>query len=470
MLSASLLVSVPAVVSAESAEGRKLDEMVQMLYNLHLSAPGKEQLVQAGIRGMIESLQDPYTSYMSDAEYKRFMESISRQINGMGVVLTSKPGKPVTITDVYKGSPAEKAGLQAGDVLKSINGQGITAENLSERTSGWNEGDELHVELERDGAVIERTVVVGRIDTPLVVSSKLADGIGYIRILSFGETTGEQVAEAISEFKKDGKLSSIVLDLRDNPGGFLSAAEEVAAQFIKSGVLVYTRDKDAIEASVQIQPRSNIDVFTGQLTVLVNGGTASASEVLAGSLMDHGVAEIAGSRTYGKGIIQQLYALPSNGGYLKVTVEEYLTPDKHPVQGRGIKPTLTTEGEGAQTAQALRTAGADDLTLTAGAGGVCFIQDVACGGGTLAAIERDGRIYVPLRTVAAMLGAQVGWNAATRSIELTGGVEASFVSGGEGLLLMDGVNYVDLQAFAERVPERKLTKDAEIGVWTWAVQ
>ncbi|GAB2720398.1 hypothetical protein GCM10027018_29860 [Paenibacillus thermoaerophilus] len=464
-MSLVLLTSVPAAVSAESAESKKLDEIIQMLHNLHLSAPGKEQLLQAGIRGMIDSLHDPYTSYMSETEFKKFMDSISRQWVGMGVVLSSQAGSPVTISEVLPGSPAEAAGLQPGDVLKAINGTAVTVDNLNQLTSGWTKGDNVKVQIERDGRTMERTIAVDELELPLVDSSRLTEDTGYIRILSFGEKTDDQVGQALADLKKSGKLSSLVIDLRDNPGGLLEAAGQVAGRFMESGVLAYIRDKDGVESPIRIENGSK---FEGKVTLLVNGGTASASEVLAGALQDHGIAQIAGSKTYGKGVIQQVFALPSNGGYLKVTVQEYLTPGKHPVQGVGIKPDLTTEGEGAQTAQALRAAGVGSPSLTAGAG-VCRIQTVDCGGGASASIVRDGRVYVPLRTVAALLGSEVRWNGDTRRIELTGPVRASFVSGGEGLLLVDGVNYVDLESFAVNVPGRKLTKGAD-GIWTWAAE
>jgi len=428
-----------AQVPAEDAKNR-IQEAFDLLYQLHLSAPSKDKLAEAAIRGMVESLNDPYTVYWTKEEYRRFLESLNGQYVGLGIVIENDGGR-VRVSEVMPGRPGEAAGLRAGDLIVSIDGKSVDFEHFDEVRASWKAGQKVRIGVERGGARLELEAVLAEVELPRVTGSRVADGIGYVRLTSFAEKTDEQLRAKLAEL---GNLRALVLDLRGNTGGLLSSAGDVASRFVGSGVLLYTRDQSGVEEKVEF---SGVRAFAGRLIVLVDEQTASAAEILAGALQDYGVARVVGVRTYGKGVVQQIYPLGSGDAYLKITVEEYLTPKHRQVNGRGIQPDLVVVGEGAQLATALREAGVESLRLEASEG-VCRIMGLDCGGPT--PIVRDGRTYVPLRTLAALVGATVTWIGETRTARVVaGGVTVDFAAGGE-LRLENGVGYADVETFLRK--------------------
>ncbi|WP_213974360.1 S41 family peptidase, partial [Tepidanaerobacter acetatoxydans] len=269
-------------------------------------------LLRGAIKGMIESLDDPYSEYFTPEEFKEFNEETSGNFEGIGVVITLKD-KYITVVSVLEGSPAEKAGIKPGDRFIEIDGSNVTGLPLSDilnRLKG-DKGSKVNIGVIRgdDRQVIRFEVERGVIKTNPISSKILGQGIGYIKISEFNENTVENLDKALNDFKKGGVLG-IVLDLRNNPGGYLDQAVEVATRFVPKGPIVNIVSKDGNIQSYT----SKSEMSSNKLVVLVNGGSASASEILAGAIKDRKVGILVGEKTFGKGMVQRTLSLGTLGG------------------------------------------------------------------------------------------------------------------------------------------------------------
>lgn len=300
--------------------------------------------MEAGIyKGLFAGLNDPYSEYYTAAEYKRLMEDTSGKFAGVGLVITSGDDNLITVVSPIANTPAARAGIQANDKIIEVDGQRYAGSQLQEATEKMRGKEGTKVELtvqrkvnnkmESKHFTIEREMI--KVDS--VVAKMLEDKIAYIQITSFDEDTADEFKAKWQELKDQG-AEKFVLDLRNNPGGLLNTCEEISDMLLGDGVIVTTVDnKGQQEVS-----RSNADHFDGDLVVLVNEGSASASEILTGALRDHKRAKIIGQKTFGKGIVQRLYPLGTNGseGGFKLTMAEYLTPNGEKIHGKGIKPDI----------------------------------------------------------------------------------------------------------------------------------
>ena len=297
------------------------------------------QLLEAAIKGMTSSLNDPYTVFMNKEEYKSFVEQSEGHFVGIGAQLGIKDEKPTVVAPI-EGSPAEAAGLKAGDVILKVDDKDVSGMALDsivgmvrgeqgvsvKLTVLRNEKDTIDVNIVRD--VIKVVTVKGEI----------VDGnIGYIQIASFDEDVAKDFKEKIIELKAQG-MKGMILDLRGNPGGFLNEAVEVASQFIGKGkVVTYTIDKYGNKK----ESKSVGGEAEGMpLTILIDGGSASASEVVTGALRDYKAGTIIGTTSFGKGIVQQLIQLNDGEAGLKVTTSKYYTPNGENIHKIGIKPDI----------------------------------------------------------------------------------------------------------------------------------
>jgi carboxyl-terminal processing protease len=280
------------------------------------------------------------------------------------------------------------------------------------------------------------------------VTSHLFDqGVGYIRVTDFSSDAGDKFAARLAELKNKG-MRSLVIDLRNNPGGLLTSAQKIAEQFIKEGVLIHTKDRNNADDPVYIENGSTLNV---PVTILVNENSASASEVLTGALRDYGIAIVVGMKSFGKGSVQQIVSLPS-GGALKITVQEYLTPNMHKVNKVGLTPDIPADGEAAQMITALRTAGLKDIQLKADKHRL-KINNVLVEDG-FKTLREHGHVYVPSRAVAALLDGTITWDDKARAVQITAhGNSAAYPAGSEDLILQDGYSYVSLDAFTAKFPE-----------------
>ncbi|MBC7097850.1 S41 family peptidase [Candidatus Bipolaricaulota bacterium] len=314
-----------------------------------------EQLLHGALRGMIEALDDPYSAFLDPEEYSRWQESLEGEYSGVGMEITIRDGK-VTVVSPLPGTPAEQAGIRPGDWIRAVDGrstEGWTLEEASMAIRG-EEGTQVTLTVQHpDGTVEEITIVRARIHVDPVRAEYWDEKkVGYVRVLRFDFETPAQVGQALYSFPLH-ELKGVILDLRYNPGGVLSAAVDVASFFIDEGIIVRTSGPSF---GAKLYGSKGNSFPNLPLVVLVNEGTASASEIVAGAIQDHGVGVLVGRNTFGKGLIQEFVMRLPDGSAIKLTTGEYFTPKGRPVQDVGLAPDIPVEEEGE---------GADDPDIAA---------------------------------------------------------------------------------------------------------
>ena len=313
------------------------------------------QLMERAVRGMVAAL-DPHSAYLDSEEFEEIRLSTMGSYPGVGIEVVPADGA-VKVLHPIDGSPAQRAGLKPGDEIVRIDGVDIGGD-LATATAHMRgaAGSSVHLTIRRKGtaSLLEFDVRRAQVEVSSVMAQTLEPGYGYVRITSFTETTAEDVTHALLRLKRDNRqqIKGIVLDLRDNPGGVLEAGVAVADDFLEQGVIV-SADGRTPEARFRMDATHHGDLISGApLVVLVNGGTASASEIVAGALKDHGRALLIGRRTYGKGSVQTVMPL-AHGGALKLTTSRYFTPSGASIQGKGIIPDIIERGPDESAAREL---------------------------------------------------------------------------------------------------------------------
>lgn len=321
----------------------KVDEIDALINQYYLDEIDKEKVEDYLYKGMVAGLGDPYAAYYTPDELQTVMESNSGEYCGIGVQLTQNMTTGImTITQVFEGSPAEEAGVRAGDILYKVEGEEVTGKDLTE-TVGKVKGEEntkVHLTFIREGEKEDVEVDVERriIEVKTVSGEMLENHIGYISISAFEEATTGQFAEALTELKSRG-MEGLIIDLRNNGGGLVSSVCSILDELLPEGLIVYTEDKYGNRE----EEKSDAEHFFDKpMVVLVNGYSASASEIFAGAVKDYGMGTLVGTTTFGKGIVQKIYPL-EGGGALKLTVSKYYTPKGNNIHGIGIEPDVTVE-------------------------------------------------------------------------------------------------------------------------------
>lgn len=302
----------------------------------------KEDLRNMSLKGYVAGLGDPYSVYYDKDETKELFESTEGRYAGIGALMAQDQAtKEISIEEVYKDSPAEKAGMKAGDILLTIDGRNVTEMELSDVADlvKGEEGTSVSISVKRDGESIEMEVVRKIVETPTVEAEIKENQIGYLKISEFDTVTYDQFKTEMEELENHG-MKGLIVDLRDNPGGNLDTVCEILDEFLPEGTIVYTEDKDGNR--VETKESDEEHQFTKPLAVLVNEKSASASEVFTGAIQDYGTGTIVGTQTYGKGIVQTLYSL-SDGSCLKITTAQYFTPNGRNIHGTGITPDIVLE-------------------------------------------------------------------------------------------------------------------------------
>ena len=293
-------------------------------------------LSQAAIKAMIEELDDPYTSYLSSEGYRMSMEELSGKFEGIGAYVGIREEQLVIIAPIT-GSPAEKAGIRAGDIVLGINGDSTEGLSLEEAVLHIRgpKGTSVRLLILHEGETEPAEIEIIRAEIELSsVYFEMKEDIAYIQIAHFTERTDEELTTVLEGIPGEG-ATGIILDLRSNPGGLLETVINVASRFLEEGVVLHVVDNQGEQASSQVKT----DGITTNLpvVVLVNNYSASGSEVLAGALQDYGRATVAGAVTYGKGSVNTLHHLTDGSG-LYITTARWLTPDGRVIEGKGITP------------------------------------------------------------------------------------------------------------------------------------
>jgi carboxyl-terminal processing protease len=332
----------------------------------------RKALIEGAIRGMIESLEDPYSSYLTPEEYRESLQGISGQFEGIGAEIgtvdangetadcaTFGPDCRLVIIAPLDGSPAEKAGIEAGDVINAVDGSsidGLTIDEARDRIRG-KKGTTVVLTIVRDGGEpFDLSVVRDVITQREVTTRELADGtVAYIRLAGFSDSGAAEVKDAVAAAVEEG-VTKLILDLRGNPGGFVTAARTVASQFIGSGPIFWQEDAKGNQVETDAEAGGAATDPAIELAVLVDRGSASASEIVAGAIKDTERGILVGETTFGKGTVQQWTPLDDDNGGFRLTVAKWLTPDKHWIHQVGIEPDVEVDVD---------TASGDDPILEA---------------------------------------------------------------------------------------------------------
>ena len=334
------------VLVTESEENKnissELDKYKKVIEKYYLGDVDEEKLKEGAIAGYISGLDDPYTVYIPKKEMKSYLENTKGNFIGIGIYMTKDMNQNrIKVLSVIKDSPAEKVGIQAGDLIKSVDGIEYTLndfDDISSKIKGKT-GSVVNIEMIRNDEVIKFEITREKVIVNKVEGKVISGDIGYISIPSFDESTSKEFKDKYEELKSQN-IKSLIIDLRNNGGGIVNEALDIA-DFIanKDSVLLYEVDKEGKET---VKKAKNDPIINIPIVVLVNKNTASSSEILAGALKDLGKAKIVGVTTYGKGVIQQILTMDDGSG-LKITTEEYQTPNKNKINKIGIEPDEKVE-------------------------------------------------------------------------------------------------------------------------------
>lgn len=315
---------------------KNIEKLVKSKY-LNVSDIDETNTIDGAIAGYINALGDEYTEYIPADKMKEYTESVMGNFVGIGIYMVKNTDKDlVQVLSPIRESPAEKVGIKAGDLITKVDGVSYTADQMTEmaNTIKGEEGSKVTLEILRGEETLTFEVIREKVNTNPVYSEKLENDIGYLEISSFDEGVAEDFKAKYLTLKEQG-IKGLVIDLRDNGGGLVDEALKIVDYIVpKNQTTLITVDKDGKE---EVTKSKEDKLIEEPVVVLVNASSASASEIMAGALKDLGAAQIVGTKTYGKGVIQQLLTL-SNGAGLKITVEEYYTPNKAKINKVGIIP------------------------------------------------------------------------------------------------------------------------------------
>ena len=341
--------SIPPAGAATSAKAplpleelRTFAEVMDRIKAAYVEPVDDKTLLENAIKGMLSNL-DPHSAYLGPEDFAELQESTSGEFGGLGIEVGTEDGN-IKIVSPIDDTPASKAGIQAGDFIVKINGQPTRGLSMTEAVDKMRGkiGQKITLTLVRSGGTpFDVTLTRANIQVKSVKAQLLEDGYGYIRITQFQVKTGEEVASALSKLRRENgnkRLKGIILDLRNNPGGVLQSAVEVVDHFITKGLIVYTKGRIA-NSELRFSATGK-DLSEGvPLVVLINGGSASASEIVAGALQDQKRGVVMGTTSFGKGSVQTVLPL-NNDRALKITTALYFTPNGRSIQAQGIVPDI----------------------------------------------------------------------------------------------------------------------------------
>ncbi|MDU1022621.1 MAG: S41 family peptidase [Peptoniphilus harei] len=336
------IITVRQVLSSNENFGKVIVLEKYLRENYLYNKDIKDENLEAGLlKGLVAGLADPYSQYLTSDEMKKLTETTTGKFQGIGVIISPDEDGTVTVISPIKGSPADRAGVESGDKILKINGKDFSAEKINEASKEMRgeKGTTVKILLLKKKNLKTKEVEIKREEIKIdsIIKNKIGD-IGYIGITMFDEETGKDFVKALNELTKEG-VKGIILDMRGNPGGVVDAAVEIGDAILPKSTFVTLKDnKGEIVQDYKLDDKYN-DI---KMVVLVNEGSASASEILSGAIRDLDRAKIIGKTTYGKGVVQNVISLPEGDG-LKLTTSEYFTPKGKSINKIGIKPDIEVE-------------------------------------------------------------------------------------------------------------------------------
>ena len=324
---------------------QKLNYLEELIDEEYLDEKDESSLREGLYAGLLSGLQDPYSTYYTAEQYKELNTSNEGSYVGIGAVLQKDNDGGATVVQLYEGGPGEQAGLKTGDVIKAIDGTDVTEKETSDIASMVRDSEKdsvtLTIQRENEEKTQDIKVEIRDVEIQTVSHEMLSGDTGYIRISEFSEVTSDQYKKAFADLKSQG-MKKLVVDLRDNPGGLLNTVCDILRQILPEGLIVYTEDKNGKREEETCDGKNEL---TMPLAVLVNGNSASASEIFAGAVKDYGIGTIVGTTTYGKGVVQTIQPL-TDGSAVKITIAKYFTPKGNDINKKGITPDVEAELSG----------------------------------------------------------------------------------------------------------------------------
>lgn len=345
MLCGTGVVSCGIRLSEDASSEEKLSVLKGLIDENYIGDVDEEALEEGIYKGYIQGLEDPYSVYYNEEETKDLYETTEGEYSGIGAVLSQDlESGVITLVQIYEGSPAAKAGLKDNDILTKVGDIEVTGMDLSEVVTyiKGEKGTDVDLTVLRGEDAEEITVTATRdtVEAQTVKYEMLEGQTGYLSVSEFDSVTYAQYEEALNELTDQG-MTGLIVDLRNNPGGNLNTVCEMLDLVLPKGTIVYTEDKDGKRETATSDDEHQINV---PMVVLVNGNSASASEIYAGAIQDYGIGKIVGTQTYGKGVVQQIFDL-GDGTSVKLTIAEYFTPNGRNIDGEGITPDVEVEFE-----------------------------------------------------------------------------------------------------------------------------
>lgn len=345
MLCGTGVVSCGIRLSEDASSEEKLSVLKGLIDENYIGDVDEEALEEGIYKGYIQGLEDPYSVYYNEEETKDLYETTEGEYSGIGAVLSQDlESGVITLVQIYEDSPAAKAGLKDNDILTKVGDIEVTDMDLSEVVTyiKGEKGTDVDLTVLRGEDAEEITVTATRdtVEAQTVKYEMLEGQTGYLSVSEFDSVTYAQYEEALNELTAQG-MTGLIVDLRNNPGGNLNTVCEMLDLVLPKGTIVYTEDKDGKRETATSDDEHQINV---PMVVLVNGNSASASEIYAGAIQDYGIGKIVGTQTYGKGVVQQIFDL-GDGTSVKLTIAEYFTPNGRSIDGEGITPDVEVEYE-----------------------------------------------------------------------------------------------------------------------------
>lgn len=318
----------------------KLNAIDSVLDSFYFEDVDDEKAKDSIYKAYLSSYGDKYTVYYTADEYKKLTETTNGTFSGIGAVCQISSEGGILLVDVYESGAGYKAGLRSGDRIIQVDGTDVTDMDLSSAVAlvKGEKGTQVGLKIVRDGATSDYTVVRDEIEVQTVNYAITEDNIGYISVSQFENVTAKQFKAAIEDLKSEG-AKGIIIDIRNNPGGLLTTVISMLKDILPNGLIVYTEDKDGNRKEYSDNDNEELDM---PLAVLVNGNSASASEIFAGAIQDYGKGVIVGTQTFGKGIVQTVKPL-TDGSAIKFTIAKYFTPKGQDIHGKGVTPDVVVE-------------------------------------------------------------------------------------------------------------------------------